>query len=187
MPELLEALATLDRPELGWHATLAGDGEVAATRDRVAALGLSARVTITGWLDEADADALLARSDLLVLPSRREGQPMAILEAMSAGLPVVATGVGAVAELVHDGFNGLLVPPGDAAALAGALARLVADPALRRRLGEAAHETVASRHELDAFCRRLRALYEELSADRVPIPLARAAFPPRQAARSIPG
>jgi glycosyltransferase involved in cell wall biosynthesis len=76
---------------------------------------------------------------------------MAILEAMAAGLPVVATAVGGVPEIVVEGETGLLVAPGDPAALAGALSRLVEDPALRRRLGAAGRERVRARFDLDAM------------------------------------
>ncbi len=162
MPELLAALAALDRPGLAWHATIAGDGEVAAFRARAASLELDRRVTFTGWLEQDAAAALLARSDLLVLPSRHEGQPIAILEAMAAGLPVIASAVGAIPDLIRDGVNGLLVAPGEANGLARTLERLVADPSLRRRLGRAARATVVAGHDIDAACRSLQSLYAAL-------------------------
>ena len=125
---LLEAVALLGAD---FQATLVGDGpdlaEVgAASSNRVELLGA-----------RADVEGLLARSDVFVLSSRSEGFPVSILEAMAAGLPVVATRVGGVAEAVVHGETGFLVPAADPQALAGALAKLVADVELRRRLGAA--------------------------------------------------
>ena len=86
-----------------------------------------------------------------MLSSRSEGAPFSILEAMAAGLPVVATDVGGVRELVADGETGLLVPAGDPARLAEALRSLLADPALRRRLGAAGHARARERFDLRAL------------------------------------
>ncbi len=166
VPELLDALAALDEPGLAWSATIAGDGEVEEFRNRAVALSLGERVAFTGWLPEDRARDLLASADLLVLPSRNEGQPMAIIEAMAAGLPVVASTVGAIPEMVRDGKNGLLVPPGDVGALQRALHRLVTDAAERSRLGTAARVTVETEHDIDAHCRRLHALYRSLAPRR---------------------
>ena len=84
---------------------------------------------------------------------------MAVLEAMAAGLAVVTTPVGAIPDAIQDGQTGLLVPPGDAAALAEALARLIADPALRRRLGLQARARFAADFSIDAYVLRLAAIY----------------------------
>ena len=183
VPELLAALARLDRSDARWHATIAGDGEVEIYRERAAMLGLAGRIAFTGWLDENAAAALLARSDLLVLPSRNEGLPMAILEAMASGLPVVASAVGAIPELIIHDQNGLLVPSGDVTALEHALSMLIADPAARNRLGEAARATVAAAHDIGVYVHRLRALYASL----IPVAPAAPAAPvaPVAAAASV--
>jgi glycosyltransferase involved in cell wall biosynthesis len=138
---LIEALDRLrHRVPAGWRAALVGDGPLRAGLERdVRARGLSDRVVMPGarrrvdpWLDAAD---------LLVLPSREEGMPVAALEAMMRGRPVLATSVGGTPEVVTHGKNGLLVPPEDAGALAEGLARLATDAALRRAWGaEAAVE-----------------------------------------------
>ena len=125
---LLEALALLD---LEFCATLVGDGPDLAEVSAAA----SSRVELLGA--RADVSDLLARSDVFVLSSRSEGFPVSILEAMAAGLPVVATDVGGVAEAVVHRETGFLVPAADPQALAGALAELVADVELRHHLGAA--------------------------------------------------
>jgi glycosyltransferase involved in cell wall biosynthesis len=129
-------LAALGRVRAPCHTVLAGDGPaLPAVAAAVQAGGLSERVELLGA--RADIPELLARSDVFVLSSRSEGFPVSILEAMAAGLPVVATDVGGVAEAVEDGETGFLVPAADSEALAGALERLVSDADLRRRLGAA--------------------------------------------------
>jgi glycosyltransferase involved in cell wall biosynthesis len=134
---LVRAFAAVrERP---FTALLVGDGpDRPPVEAEVRRLGLEDAVTLTGTRD--DVPELLARADVFVLSSRSEGAPLSILEAMAAGLPVVSSCVGGVPELVADGETGLLVPPGDPAAMAAALGRLVADAGLRRRLGAAGRE-----------------------------------------------
>ncbi|GAA1084004.1 glycosyltransferase family 4 protein [Tsukamurella spumae] len=123
------------------HVTLAGDGEVAQVRAAAQALGPA--VTVRGWAGPAERDALLAAAEVFTLPSYDEGLPMALLEAMAAGLAPLTTPVGGIPEAVTDGVDGLLVPPGDVPALAAALTRLVEDPALRHRLSDGARARAA--------------------------------------------
>ena len=130
-PTLVAALASI---ETDWRAALVGEGplrpEIAGELERN---GLSERVELLGSRD--DVPELLADADIFVLSSRSEGFPVSVLEAMAAGLPVVATDVGGISEAVVHGETGLLVPASDPVALAGALGRLVRDAPLRRRLG----------------------------------------------------
>ncbi|KZE28520.1 glycosyltransferase family 4 protein [Chelatococcus daeguensis] len=143
---LLDALSLLrGRGVGGWRCTIAGNGAVERFRARAESLGLSGLVTFPGWLDAGAAKMLAGRADIVVLPSRAENLPMSIVEAMAAGKPVVATPVGAVPEILHDGVEGRLVPVGDAGALADALTVLIGDGEMRRRMGEAA----AVRHTAD--------------------------------------
>jgi glycosyltransferase involved in cell wall biosynthesis len=128
---------------------IAGDGpDLEAVAAEVRRLGLGDAVALLGARD--DIDTLLSKADLFVLSSTSEGFPMSVLEAMAAGLPVVASAVGGVPEIV-DATTGALVAPRDPVALAAALARLVADPALRERLGAAARRRVERDFSIDAF------------------------------------
>ena len=129
MPELLEALASPALTALPWRTTLAGGGPVDEYRARAAALGLAERVAFLGWIDQPQASALCAGADVLVLPSHAEGLALSVLEGLSHGLAVVATPVGAHAEVIEPGKSGLFHPPGDVAALAAALGRVIGDPA----------------------------------------------------------
>jgi glycosyltransferase involved in cell wall biosynthesis len=118
----------------------------------VAARGLEAVVTLAGQLPSAAS--LLAGFDILALPSRWEGLPLVVVEAMAAGLPVIASATGATPEVVTDGETGLLVPPGDEEALARALGRLAADEDLRRRMGAAGRSRRPSGDVNDSWVRQ---------------------------------
>jgi glycosyltransferase involved in cell wall biosynthesis len=149
----------------GATLVLVGDGEERARLEALAAgLGVGERLVITGWA--ADARAYLPSFDVFVLPSRWEGMPLVILEAMHDGLPVVATDVGSVAEAVADGETGFVIPAGDGAALQDRLARLLADPALRERLGRRGRAVAAEHFTATAMARRYEALYREALAVR---------------------
>jgi glycosyltransferase involved in cell wall biosynthesis len=166
---LVESMTLLDGD---YRATLVGDGpdaaEVAAT---VEARGLSDRVELLGA--EGAVAELLTRSDIFVLSSRSEGFPVSILEAMAAGLPVVATHVGGIAEAVVDGETGILVPAADPQALAGALERLAADVELRRRLGAAGRARALRLFDASRYRAAHLDLYRrELERLRLPAPVA---------------
>jgi glycosyltransferase involved in cell wall biosynthesis len=117
------------------------------------------RVIFTGRRD--DISALTAELAVAVLPSLREAQGISLLEAMARRVPVVASAVGGIPEVVTDGVSGLLVPPSDPPALARELIRLARSAALRRRLGEAGYDTVRDRFSIDAQVRRTQAIYDE--------------------------
>jgi len=161
--ELLDAAAALAPRFPALRLVLAGSGDLERWRDAAAVRGLAGRVELPGWLDAAARDRELARAAVFCLPSHAEGLPMSLLEAMAAARAVVATTVGAVPEALRDGENGLLVPPHDAAALAAALARLLADGALCRRLGARARGTVEQHYSTEAVCGRLAAIYNDLA------------------------
>ena len=147
---------------------IVGEGSLAdELRDLAARLQVAGSVTFTGRRD--DVSALTADLTLSVLPSIREAQGISILEAMARRVPVVATAVGGIPEVITDGVDGLLVPPADPPALAAAISRLLADGRLRERIGEAGYRTVADRYSIDAQVRRTQVVYdEELARAGVP-------------------
>ena len=162
VPELLEALASPSMAALPWRATLAGGGPVDEFRARAATLGLGERVAFPGWIDQEAASALCAAADILVLPSHAEGLAMSVLEGLAHGLAVVATPVGAHAEVIEPEKSGLLVPPGDAAALSAALARVIGDSALRERLRAGARQRFLERFDVRSYSARLASLHAGL-------------------------
>lgn len=161
---LLEAVSRVDAP---LRVLLAGDGEQRdALEAQCRALELADRVRFLGRRE--DKPELLAACDALVLPSRREGLGVAALEAMACGLPVVASHVGGLAELVGDGETGLLVAPEDPAALATAIARLEKDAELRERLGSAGRRRVEEGHLPEQMCEAYEQLYRRVLSEAQP-------------------
>ena len=144
---------------IGAQLTLAGDGAVQQAREQVQQLGLVDDVRVLGWTAPREVDALLRGSQVLVLPSRSEGQPMAVLEAMAHGLCVVVTDVGGISDMV-DSSCGVFVTVDDKHALAAALDSVIADHARRDRLGAAALQRVRERFDADVTWRTLDAIYE---------------------------
>ena len=154
---LVEALRELPHA----HGVVVGEGpELEALRELGRSRGLGERLVARGF--DPDPRGVLASFDVFVLPSRSESFPLSILEAMLAGRPVVASDVGSVPEAVLDGETGLLVPPGDAAALADALRRLLDDPELRRRMGERGRTIVRERFTAARMARDYERLYAEV-------------------------
>jgi glycosyltransferase involved in cell wall biosynthesis len=163
---LVRALAGVR--DLRFRALIVGDGpDRPAVEAELRRLGLEGAVELAGT--RGDVPELLAGADVFALSSRSEGAPISILEAMAAGLPVVATRVGGVGETVVDGETGLLVPAGDPAAMSAALERLLADPELRRRLGAAGREHARRRFDVRELQRvHLAAYAAELARRGVP-------------------
>jgi glycosyltransferase involved in cell wall biosynthesis len=162
---LLAALARLAGRGTPFRAALVGDGvERAALEARARALGLAPRLRFLG--ERPHVERLLPGMDVFVLSSREEGIPNALLEAMAAGRPCVATAVGGTPEVLRDGATGWLVPPADPGALADALADALARPAEARRRGEAARRAVREGMSIEAMARRHAAFYREAVAAR---------------------
>jgi glycosyltransferase involved in cell wall biosynthesis len=165
---LVRALAHL--PPNAYEALIVGDGPGRAKlEDEARRLGLEGQAAFVG--ERADVPSLLGASDVFVLSSRSESLPVSVLEAMAAELPVVASRVGGVPELVVDGRTGFLVQPGDPMELAAALGRLLADPDLRRRLGAVGRVRAETRFGVEPFRRAHVELYvSELARRKLPVP-----------------
>jgi glycosyltransferase involved in cell wall biosynthesis len=161
--ELLAAGALLAPRFPALRLVFGGEGDAAALRRRAAELGIEDRIELPGWLAPAERDGQLARASVFCLPSHAEGLPMAMLEAMASGRAVVASSVGGIPETIVDGGNGLLVPPRDERALAGALTQVLGDAALRARLAGAARATIEQHYSTEVVCGQLSALYRELA------------------------
>jgi glycosyltransferase involved in cell wall biosynthesis len=166
--ELVAALGIVRQDGHDVRARIVGPPEFPDEVDRLAEaireLGLEGAVALTGPLAADDVAGELLAADVFCLPSHREGLPMAILEAMAVGLPVVVTSVGGIPDLVRDGDSGLVVPPGDVQSLADAVRTLAADPGLRRRLGARAFAVVDELAGAPAVSARWRELYASLAA-----------------------
>lgn len=160
---LLEAARPLllRRPDA--RVQLVGQGRLEAQlRAQAQSLGIAEQLVFAGV--RHDVPAVLAETDIFVLSSRWEGVPITAAEAMAAGRAVLLTDVGGCRDLVTHGAEGLLAPPGDAAALGAALAQLADEPALRRRLGAAARARARRELDMTSFVARHEALYEQVLA-----------------------
>lgn len=158
LPCLIGALATLAPTERPWIA-LAGDGPLRMPTERLAtASGVANDLCLLG--ERTDVAHLMQAADFLVLPSHFEGLSNALLEAMAAGCPVIASAVGGTPELIDDGCTGLLFPAGNVDALAAAMVRLSRDSTLRSRLAQAARQSVEQNHSQAALAAATSAVYE---------------------------
>lgn len=156
--ELLECVKRLSEQQTlpVFQFVIAGDGsDMAAAQELVESNELSGLVELPGWIDNAAKVQRLREADILVLPSYIEGMPNSIIEAMAAGLPVVATNVGAVPDVVVDEVTGLLVPPRNADELLGALVRLIRDGGLRNQMGHEAHRLANEKFAVEQAVERL--------------------------------
>lgn len=160
VPQLVMALSRLGSKS-GWRATLAGDGAVKETRAAVEQAGLADRISVPGWVDSARVDALLHAANILVLPSLSENLPMSVIEALAHGAAVICTPVGALPDIIEHERTGLFVKPGDVEGLASALGRLIEDPDLRWRLGEAGKALHRTQLDVEVCAERLAAIWAE--------------------------
>jgi glycosyltransferase involved in cell wall biosynthesis len=159
---LLHALAGLAQDP--WSLDLVGDGPLLGEIEGLARrLGLAARVRF--WGQRMDVAARLAEAQVALLITNWEGFPRSILEAMRAGLPVVASAVGGIAESVRDGETGFTIPPGDVDDLRGRLKQLLTDPDLRTRMGHSGRRRYERSFTLDHTVERTLAIYRETAVD----------------------
>jgi glycosyltransferase involved in cell wall biosynthesis len=162
---LLEAARLLTERGLVFHLVLVGEGRLRPTLERIAKqFGLEDRVTFTGF--RADSEALMRQFDVFCLPSLSEGLSSAILAAMASAQPVVSTRVGGIPELVREDETGYLVSPDAPEQLAAALARLIVDESLRRRLGRAGRKRVEAHFTLCNKLDESEAAYRRLLDER---------------------
>ncbi|WP_017653693.1 glycosyltransferase family 4 protein [Fortiea contorta] len=143
LPILLESLVILKRSHPDIILTVVGDGPDRAELEKTTAkLGLSANVNFAGYQSQAEVRTHIQQTDVFVMSSFAEGIPVVLMEAMAASLPVVATQIAGISELVENGVNGYLVPPGDVVTLADRVAKLLADHQLRHQFGTAGRAKV---------------------------------------------
>ncbi len=166
---LLAALDLLrrERPSLDWEFVMVGDGpERSALDAQIRALNLGGRVRIEGWIDRPRIPDFYRSADVFLLPSRFEGMPNVVLEAMASGLPVVGTRISGTEELVIHDRTGLLVAPEEAAPLAAAIGELAADPARRLAMGRAAREEVLRAWTWESRARELETVLYDCASRR---------------------
>jgi glycosyltransferase involved in cell wall biosynthesis len=155
---LLEAVRLLDVP---FQLLIVGEGpERGSIEERIRALNLSGSVTMAG--QQSSAEPYYRIADVAVLSSRSEGSPNALLEAMAAGVPVVATRVGGIPEMVTDNESALLIEPGDAGAMANAISALLTDPGRAQRLTAASRALIRERHAPETRVKKLVEIYRAL-------------------------
>lgn len=154
---LIAATSRLAASDVPVRLAIAGDGsEVNALREMAASLAIASDVRFEGFVPDERVGEFLAGLDVFVLSSLSEGLPFTVIEAMRAGLPIVASRVGGVPEIIEDGVSGILYDPGDEVALAAALERLWRDPEQARRLGAAARRKYGERFTVDAMHEGIR-------------------------------
>ncbi len=157
--DLVRAFAQVASQHGEWTLVCAGSGAVEEIRALAAALGIADRVECPGWLDADAKNSALADAAVFALPSYAEGMPMALLEAMAWSLPVIATPVGGIPGAIRPPHNGVLVAPGDIAALARTLSDLMGSSERRNALGAAARATIEREFSLDASIEQLLRIY----------------------------
>lgn len=163
--EAIDAWPTVTAAVPDAHLVLVGDGRnAAALRTRADAAGVGDRVVFAGA--RTDVDAIVRAADVALLPSRNEALPTVLLESAASGVPAVASRVGGIPEIVRHGSTGVLVDPGDTAAVADGVIGLFGDDAVARRLGDAARRDVQERFDARDWAERLRRVYREAGAGR---------------------
>lgn len=158
---LLEAFADALKAIPNMRLLLVGGGErEQALREQAAAIQIDAAVTFAGY--RSDARRILRGLDAFTLPSDVEGIPVSVMEAMEAGLPVIATRIGGIPDLIEDGVSGCLIEPGDENALTENILRIASNDNLRNQLGQAARERVVQQFSVQRMARRFEELYEQV-------------------------
>ncbi len=157
---LLAALAGMKDSPVLWRCTIAGNGELEPLAKVARDYGIADRIDFTGWIDIARVHELMRAADIVVLPSRAEALPLALIEGASAGAALVATDVGAVRDVAIDGVNGMVVER-NAAAIENALRQLVEDSELRQRMQQESRRIYCERFEISKFAAAIRGAHEK--------------------------
>lgn len=160
--DLLEAFAKTQTAYPGSKLIIAGSGNIEQARELARKLKISAEVTFPGWIRGRVKQNLLAGAGIYALPSYHEGLPMSLLEAMAAGLPVIATPVGGIPKAITDDVHGFLINPGDVQALASRLGQLLSDSALRTQMGVAAREKAKDIYAVGGIIKQWESLYKQM-------------------------
>ena len=161
--DLLLAFERLVKEKFNIHLSIGGNGQVERLRKHLFSPLLKHTVCYHGWIDETKKDKILTDGDIFVLPSYGEGMPISILEAMSYGLPVVSTCVGAIPEQVEDGVTGYLINPGDIDDLYNKLKKLIINRNLRIEMGQNGRRKIETTFDINKNCQSLCQLYDQLT------------------------
>lgn len=140
-----------------------GDGEIEKNKALAKELGIVDRCEFHGWVVGDDREDLFERAAVYCLPSKNEGLPMSVLEAMARGIPTVATAVGGVPQVIEDGVNGFLIDVDDVGALSNRLATLLAGSGLRKKIGAASRDSVTRSFAVDNSIKQLLVLYRAVN------------------------
>lgn len=167
--DLVSAIAAVAEKVPGVILKCGGDGDPTPVLAHARSIGIDDKVQLLGWVRGARKSALLEEAAVLALPSYNEGLPVAILEAMAAQLPVVSTPVGGIPDAIESGHSGLLVPPGNVAALTECLVQLLASPDERQRLATNARSVVAIKYSAEKVLAQVGDLYRSLGLDSIEI------------------
>lgn len=159
--DLMDATALICHRVPNFKLRCGGEGDMNIVTSYIEKLGIQQAVDLLGWVGEDERRELLYSSAIFVLPSYVEGLPMSVIEAMSMGVPVVASKVGGVPDVIDDGNDGRLIRPGDVAGIADAVIALLEDNDMRARLGQAGKEKVTSRYTAQNVIPILESMYTE--------------------------
>lgn len=160
--DLLDAISALRVPNPEIRLVCAGDGELESVKQYVERLAIGDAVDFPGWIGAAEKRSLMSRAAVFVLPSYAEGMPMSLLEAMAASVPVIATEVGGIPDVVTDSVTGFLFRPGDTAKLEQLLCRLMYDAGLGERIARAARDVIRRRFSAQQVVAQLEMVYAGL-------------------------
>ncbi|MGE7683276.1 glycosyltransferase family 4 protein [Peribacillus simplex] len=160
--DLLSSINELKKDGVVGSFYFAGDGEIEQVKHLINENELEDIVTVLGWVNSEQISDLLKEVDFLVLPSYNEGLPMAILEAMNYGLPIISTYVGGIPEVINNNDNGYLILPGDTDGLTKALASLLTNEQLRVEMGMKNREIILNRFDIQALMKDLSSIYQSL-------------------------